>query len=109
MARHIAMRMLAASSRSFKLQEELAKPRILKLLLDCLLDPDDEIILQAAETLANIAMNIETHLQLQVENTEEGLYKLLEHSDSRVQYQACLLYTSPSPRDATLSRMPSSA
>ena len=23
--------------------------------------------------------------------------------------QACLLYTSPSPRDATLSRMPSSA
>ena len=25
------------------------------------------------------------------------------------QYQICLLYTSPSPRDATLSRMPSSA
>ena len=24
-------------------------------------------------------------------------------------YEACLLYTSPSPRDATLSRMPSSA
>ena len=24
-------------------------------------------------------------------------------------YQCCLLYTSPSPRDATLSRMPSSA
>ena len=24
-------------------------------------------------------------------------------------YMACLLYTSPSPRDATLSRMPSSA
>ena len=24
-------------------------------------------------------------------------------------WQACLLYTSPSPRDATLSRMPSSA
>ena len=26
-----------------------------------------------------------------------------------VYYGACLLYTSPSPRDATLSRMPSSA
>ena len=25
------------------------------------------------------------------------------------QYENCLLYTSPSPRDATLSRMPSSA
>ena len=30
--------------------------------------------------------------------------KLLFHK-----YYACLLYTSPSPRDATLSRMPSSA
>ena len=28
---------------------------------------------------------------------------------SAVTTQACLLYTSPSPRDATLSRMPSSA
>ena len=26
-----------------------------------------------------------------------------------VKYSSCLLYTSPSPRDATLSRMPSSA
>ena len=26
-----------------------------------------------------------------------------------IQYAVCLLYTSPSPRDATLSRMPSSA
>ena len=26
-----------------------------------------------------------------------------------IQYSSCLLYTSPSPRDATLSRMPSSA
>ena len=30
------------------------------------------------------------------------------HSDTRASY-ICLLYTSPSPRDATLSRMPSSA
>ena len=28
---------------------------------------------------------------------------------SALQYNTCLLYTSPSPRDATLSRMPSSA
>ena len=33
------------------------------------------------------------------------------HFDSAVHYDSavCLLYTSPSPRDATLSRMPSSA
>ena len=30
-------------------------------------------------------------------------------SESSLMIQACLLYTSPSPRDATLSRMPSSA
>ena len=30
-------------------------------------------------------------------------------SGSFYQYNICLLYTSPSPRDATLSRMPSSA
>ena len=29
--------------------------------------------------------------------------------DPRQEYKVCLLYTSPSPRDATLSRMPSSA
>ena len=33
----------------------------------------------------------------------------LEESSYRGPYNACLLYTSPSPRDATLSRMPSSA
>ena len=29
--------------------------------------------------------------------------------DSRISYEACLLYTSPSPRDLSTSRMPSSA
>ena len=32
-----------------------------------------------------------------------------QDSIDRVQRDRCLLYTSPSPRDATLSRMPSSA
>ena len=31
------------------------------------------------------------------------------HLDVDIDTDACLLYTSPSPRDATLSRMPSSA
>ena len=31
------------------------------------------------------------------------------HGWTRIPYSGCLLYTSPSPRDATLSRMPSSA
>ena len=36
------------------------------------------------------------------------LYKAIKDELIR-QQQHCLLYTSPSPRDATLSRMPSSA
>ena len=32
-----------------------------------------------------------------------------EFSPARLAFRSCLLYTSPSPRDATLSRMPSSA
>ena len=30
-------------------------------------------------------------------------------ADERIYYNICLLYTSPSPRDGLLSRMPSSA
>ena len=33
----------------------------------------------------------------------------LDEEWRKAQYDVCLLYTSPSPRDATLSRMPSSA
>ena len=41
----------------------------------------------------------------------DGLNWLGVHHDGEIVYQSknCLLYTSPSPRDATLSRMPSSA
>ena len=36
-------------------------------------------------------------------------YKYLLMAHNPVQYKTCLLYTSPSPRDRTRSRMPSSA
>ena len=40
-----------------------------------------------------------------------GLYQLLSgnRKNSRMDIETCLLYTSPSPRDGLLSRMPSSA
>ena len=40
---------------------------------------------------------------------ENQLFKTYRASETIVQLLTCLLYTSPSPRDATLSRMPSSA
>ena len=39
-------------------------------------------------------------------NSNDG-YSAIEYTDEHT--TVCLLYTSPSPRDATLSRMPSSA
>ena len=39
----------------------------------------------------------------------EQLIDKSRRSGTNLPYNACLLYTSPSPRDATLSRMPSSA
>ena len=35
--------------------------------------------------------------------------EIISRTRNQVEHQICLLYTSPSPRDATLSRMPSSA
>ena len=42
-------------------------------------------------------------IELQKKSIEDKISQLKEHMSN------CLLYTSPSPRDATLSRMPSSA
>ena len=50
---------------------------------------------------------------LEVSISRDGEYsinsQLLVNSKIETLIRACLLYTSPSPRDATLSRMPSSA
>ena len=40
---------------------------------------------------------------------EPGFLDMVYRIEEGEQYRVCLLYTSPSPRDATLSRMPSSA
>ena len=42
---------------------------------------------------------------------EKRIYavKVVEMTETKRLFTTCLLYTSPSPRDATLSRMPSSA
>ena len=58
------------------------------------------------------------HVRLQRNGEFDGIYRFGEKLDGTWRdandidggfYKACLLYTSPSPRDATLYRMPSSA
>ena len=47
--------------------------------------------------------------ELIIENTDTALSKTCKKLSCKIKDYTCLLYTSPSPRDATLSRMPSSA
>ena len=60
------------------------------------------------ESLGGVCLNwgcIPTKALLKSAN----VFEYIEHAEDYGISVACLLYTSPSPRDATLSRMPSSA
>ena len=48
------------------------------------------------------------YIEKQINKHPRTLEVLARHPNARL-IEICLLYTSPSPRDATLSRMPSSA
>ena len=45
----------------------------------------------------------------QIDNAPEEKERGITINSSHIEYETCLLYTSPSPRDRTRSRMPSSA
>ena len=50
------------------------------------------------------------HIEMSVKNTNRVVGTILSNEVSKVwEDKGCLLYTSPSPRDRTRSRMPSSA
>ena len=61
--------------------------------------------------VANLPYNVGTNIVLDVLDRVPAVTKLVVMVQQEVakRLTACLLYTSPSPRDATLSRMPSSA
>ena len=65
-----------------------------------------------ANTNDVIVLDAEKYPQIAVWGEKLGTQLGLEYfhlADEYFDYIPCLLYTSPSPRDATLSRMPSSA
>ena len=65
---------------------------------------------QHAECLNSlIALNLKNEHFVWFNQVSICLYKSHWSCDVNAMYSICLLYTSPSPRDATLSRMPSSA
>ena len=75
-----------------------------ELALEIEIDPLEQIDEDVFSKDLNITQECDEALKMLKGNREEriqGLRIFCEYS--------CLLYTSPSPRDATLSRMPSSA
>ena len=65
---------------------------------------EEPTISHTIEILKGLRDRYETHHRVTI--TDQALVAAANLAD---RYIACLLYTSPSPRDATLSRMPSSA
>ena len=57
--------------------------------------------------------NLINNLEYTVSELSNSIKRIIEDNFDYIRIKAeigsCLLYTSPSPRDATLSRMPSSA
>ena len=74
-----------------------------------LIESNDDLTSQErAELITRELYNITAPEAMQHDYQADGtVFGLVEHPDGGD--WACLLYTSPSPRDATLSRMPSSA
>ena len=74
--------------------------------------PDEEVPVEAGIIpLLESSLQEKPELLLSEEHDKEGfvtkIFKRMKEITTR--YQVCLLYTSPSPRDGLLSRMPSSA
>ena len=67
------------------------------------------MINQELEQNLNSAFKLAQEQKHEFVTVEHLLLALLDNSDAQDLLSSCLLYTSPSPRDRTRSRMPSSA
>ena len=76
-------------------------------IMDIIEDKDGYIwMLVHNKGLSRYDPNTDTFKNFRHQSRLKGLMRMKNFNDG---YLCCLLYTSPSPRDATLSRMPSSA
>ena len=72
-----------------------------EILIDCLQK-------EGVEHIFGYPGGATLHIYDALEAQEEIIHVLVRHEQGAA-HAACLLYTSPSPRDRSLSRMPSSA
>ena len=71
--------------------------------------PVDLLILVADKDMEQTVVGICARAEALEKKAQEEEQKRLEAEAAATQAKACLLYTSPSPRDRTTYRMPSSA
>jgi len=88
MPKVVATKMLLASSIHPKMQIELGKTRPLSLLLETLSDGNPEIVIYCVATLANIAMTVDNHMQIDLTGGVDALKQMLSYADARVRYHA---------------------
>ncbi|XP_031563112.1 uncharacterized protein LOC116298715 [Actinia tenebrosa] len=92
--RLVATKMLAATTMNAKMQKELGKERPMTLMLETLQDSNHDIVVYTTAALANIAMNIDNHMQMKNTGCVDAMKHLLSNSDPRITYHAarCLIY-----------------
>ena len=71
--------------------------------------PFPDLSLALKEPNGLIAIGGEMSIERLLDAYSKGIFPWYREDETILWYSPCLLYTSPSPRDATLSRMPSSA
>ena len=96
------------TSRGFTILELLISVSIMAVLAAMVLALSDTIR-RKAEQAACVGNMRSLFAALSAYNTDNGHFPQAPNSSDEQVFWDCLLYTSPSPRDATLSRMPSSA
>ena len=91
---------LAVLESKFEIYEDVSKEMLDKL---------DRAVNTISENSNRVAVILERHEGKLEESARTDQIIIEMINDLKEQNTNCLLYTSPSPRDATLSRMPSSA
>ena len=93
---------------------DITKKAVQQALTTITLPGDGKHLMESGAVKNILVFGEEVVIDLTVQNPSLQARKKLEVEilkciHKEVHPKACLLYTSPSPRDATLSRMPSSA
>ena len=83
----------------------VGRERSIEALEHAMLD-NKQVLLVAQRNASDDQPGVDDLYQV---GTVSNILQLLKLPDGTIKVLVCLLYTSPSPRDATLSRMPSSA